>query len=163
MMDLKKLFSDDDAVSPVIGVILMVAITVILAAVIGAFVLNIGGSQEQVPQASWAADYSSDASGNNVLTVSQDGGSGVDASTLSVSVAGTEYWDGSATSEGAAQTESSDFTYNTDQWYGNTISAGDKLEITEDTGTFGSGDVEIVWSSSSSDDSQIIFESPTAF
>ncbi|MEF8852091.1 MAG: archaellin/type IV pilin N-terminal domain-containing protein, partial [Haloarculaceae archaeon] len=31
-MDVKKLFTDDDAVSPVIGVILMVAITVILAA-----------------------------------------------------------------------------------------------------------------------------------
>lgn len=32
----------DRAVSPVIGVILMVAITVILAAVISAFVLNLG-------------------------------------------------------------------------------------------------------------------------
>jgi flagellin-like protein len=32
----------DRAVSPVIGVILMVAITVILAAVIGTFVLNLG-------------------------------------------------------------------------------------------------------------------------
>jgi flagellin-like protein len=49
-MDLKKLFKDDDAVSPVIGVILMVAITVILAAVIGAFVLDLGGSQEKTPQ-----------------------------------------------------------------------------------------------------------------
>lgn len=35
------------AVSPVIGVILMVAITVILAAVIGTFVLNLGDNQEQ--------------------------------------------------------------------------------------------------------------------
>ena len=39
-------------VSPVIGVILMVAITVILAAVIGSFVLGIGGDIEQAPQAS---------------------------------------------------------------------------------------------------------------
>jgi len=37
----------------VIGVILMVAITVILAAVIGAFVLDIGGSQESAPQVQW--------------------------------------------------------------------------------------------------------------
>ncbi|WP_226480221.1 type IV pilin [Natrinema amylolyticum] len=49
-MDLKglkpKLVGSDDerAVSPVIGVILMVAITVILAAVIAAFVLDMGGS-----------------------------------------------------------------------------------------------------------------------
>ena len=37
---------NDDAVSPVIGVILMVAITVILAAVIAAFVFNMTGDIE---------------------------------------------------------------------------------------------------------------------
>jgi flagellin-like protein len=42
-----KIVKNEDAVSPVIGVILMVAITVILAAVIAAFVFNIGGSQEK--------------------------------------------------------------------------------------------------------------------
>ncbi|MDB2247912.1 type IV pilin [Halorubrum sp. SD690R] len=42
-MKLGKLFNEDDrGVSPVIGVILMVAITVILAAVIGTFVLGLG-------------------------------------------------------------------------------------------------------------------------
>ncbi|XGI83532.1 type IV pilin [Halorutilales archaeon Cl-col2-1] len=41
----------DDAVSPVIGVILMVAITVILAAVIGTFVLGLGGQVQQNAQA----------------------------------------------------------------------------------------------------------------
>ena len=43
---------DDRAVSPVIGVILMVAITVILAAVIGTFVLGLGDQvQETAPNA----------------------------------------------------------------------------------------------------------------
>jgi len=47
---------DERGVSPVIGVILMVAITVILAAVIGAFVLNLGSSVgDQAPQASISA------------------------------------------------------------------------------------------------------------
>ena len=42
-MKASNLFNADDrAVSPVIGVILMVAITVILAAVIGTFVLGLG-------------------------------------------------------------------------------------------------------------------------
>ena len=41
----------DAGVSPVIGVILMVAITVILAAVIGTFVLGLGDSVSQNPQA----------------------------------------------------------------------------------------------------------------
>ncbi|AFO55984.1 MULTISPECIES: type IV pilin [unclassified Natrinema] len=56
-MDLKalkpKLVGSDNerAVSPVIGVILMVAITVILAAVIAAFVLDLGGSVGQEAQA----------------------------------------------------------------------------------------------------------------
>ena len=40
---------DEDAVSPVIGVILMVAITVILAAVIAAFVFGMGGNLNQAP------------------------------------------------------------------------------------------------------------------
>ncbi len=53
-MDLKKYRSkligstEERAVSPVIGVILMVAITVILAAVIAAFVLNMGPGGEAV-------------------------------------------------------------------------------------------------------------------
>ncbi|GAA0308602.1 type IV pilin N-terminal domain-containing protein [Halarchaeum salinum] len=45
------LATDDRAVSPVIGVILMVAITVILAAVIGTFVLGLGGNLQQNAQA----------------------------------------------------------------------------------------------------------------
>ena len=42
--DKKKLRDDERAVSPVVGVILMVAITVIMAAIIGAFVYGYGGS-----------------------------------------------------------------------------------------------------------------------
>lgn len=41
---MRTFYRDDKAVSPVIGVILMVAITVILAAVIGAFVFGMGSS-----------------------------------------------------------------------------------------------------------------------
>lgn len=61
-MNLKSIFetgSDERAVSPVIGVILMVAITVILAAVIGAFVIGIGDDQEVQPTASFTFDFSS--------------------------------------------------------------------------------------------------------
>lgn len=51
-----KLFGDDRAVSPVIGVVLMVAVVVILAAVIGAFVLGLGGEQQDAPQAAFSYD-----------------------------------------------------------------------------------------------------------
>jgi flagellin-like protein len=50
-MKIKSLINDDKAVSPVIGVILMVAITVILAAVIGTFVLGLGSNVQQNAQA----------------------------------------------------------------------------------------------------------------
>ena len=49
-MDFKKLFMNNKAVSPVIGVILMVAITVILAAAIGSSVFG-QGTAESAPQA----------------------------------------------------------------------------------------------------------------
>jgi flagellin-like protein len=61
---LKSRGTDEDrAVSPVIGVILMVAITVILAAVIGTFVLNLGDNVEANPQA--GVSFSEEA-GNDV-------------------------------------------------------------------------------------------------
>lgn len=57
----KLVGSDDErAVSPVIGVILMVAITVILAAVIAAFVLDMGDSIGQEAQAGVTIDVDED-------------------------------------------------------------------------------------------------------
>lgn len=56
-MNIKKTFQDSErAVSPVIGVILMVAITVILAAVIGTFVLELGGDLGQNANAGVSVD-----------------------------------------------------------------------------------------------------------
>lgn len=43
-MNLNKIFTDNRSVSPVIGVILMVAVTVILAAVIGALLKTTDGN-----------------------------------------------------------------------------------------------------------------------
>jgi flagellin-like protein len=86
-MRLKHLFEEDDAVSPVIGVILMVAITVILAAVIASFVLGLGDqTQQTAPQASFAFDYDAGVgnSGYGVLGVTHDGGDTIDANTLYV-------------------------------------------------------------------------------
>ena len=64
----KRTISDEDerAVSPVIGVILMVAITVILAAVIGTFVLDLGNDIGENVQA--GASVSAD-SGDDELTI----------------------------------------------------------------------------------------------
>ncbi|WP_077067764.1 type IV pilin [Haloarcula rubripromontorii] len=82
-MDLKELFRDDDAVSPVIGVILMVAITVILAAVIASFVLGLGDqAQQATPQASFSFDY--EGGEQRALTITHDGGDTISPNELYV-------------------------------------------------------------------------------
>jgi len=80
-MDIKQLIHDDDAVSPVIGVILMVAITVILAAVIASFVLGLGDqAQQATPQASFSWDY--EGGGTDTVTITHDGGDSIEAREL---------------------------------------------------------------------------------
>lgn len=86
-MDFKQLFDDDRAVSPVIGVILMVAITVILAAVIGTFVLGLGDQlQGTQPQVSFGFDTTVDSASGNVTAVSMSHQSGESLDVSSVSV-----------------------------------------------------------------------------
>ena len=80
-MQLKKLLSEDDAVSPVIGVILMVAITVILAAVIASFVLGLGDTADEVqPNSSISLDnVEGDGSTYNDVTVTLTDGDTLNA------------------------------------------------------------------------------------
>jgi flagellin-like protein len=85
-----KLSGDDRAVSPVIGVVLMVAVVVILAAVIGAFVLGLGGDQAATPQASFSYNDGTlimsggdTLDGANVYTVVDGTRQGVVGGTLS--------------------------------------------------------------------------------
>ncbi len=94
-MEFKQLFDDDRAVSPVIGVILMVAITVILAAVIGTFVLGLGDQvQSTTPQASFGFDQtSSEENGtltgtHKAVTVTHETGDTLDESNVDISVNG---------------------------------------------------------------------------
>ncbi|KTG28209.1 type IV pilin [Haloferax profundi] len=81
-MNFKDLLTDDDAVSPVIGVILMVAITVILAAVIGTFVLGLGDQTATTPQASFSFDYNSSLDGN--LTITHESGAAISSDQMNV-------------------------------------------------------------------------------
>jgi len=84
---IKAMLEEDRGVSPVIGVILMVAITVILAAVIGTFVLGLGDSLQQAPQAQLDAEGSGSASGDSLeLTISHNGGDSIEVGDLRVTV-----------------------------------------------------------------------------
>ncbi|WP_254274021.1 type IV pilin [Haloarcula marina] len=90
-MDLKRLIHDDDAVSPVIGVILMVAITVILAAVIATFVLGLGDNlSNTAPQASFSFDFEDNSGGDDSLTIVHDGGDTIRSEDLNIVVSGAQ-------------------------------------------------------------------------
>ena len=65
----------------------MVAITVILAAVIGTFVLGLGDSVESAPQASFNFDYD-DSNGN--VTVTHRGGDIINTNNTDLRINGTE-------------------------------------------------------------------------
>ncbi|KAF5415802.1 MAG: hypothetical protein C5S49_05385 [Candidatus Methanogaster sp.] len=78
----------EDAVSPVIGVILMVAITVILAAVIGAFVFGMGSGVSKT----YTAGVTVSQTGSNTIDVTFQGGQDADAvHYINVTVGGTEF------------------------------------------------------------------------
>ena len=130
-MDLTELFTEDRAVSPVIGVILMVAITVILAAVIGAFVLGLGDSvSETAPNAQIDFDYST----GDELTLTHEGGDSFSNATVELT----------STGDGGVE----DFTSEGDnEWGDDDVSAGDSVTISNDE--FDDGDdgetLRLVW------------------
>ena len=90
-MNLKTLFAEDRAVSPVIGVILMVAITVILAAVIGTFVLGLGQNiGNTAPQATINVEASASS---DTVSLEHNGGDGLhsDRTKIVFDVGGSPY------------------------------------------------------------------------
>ena len=136
-MDIKKFFSESRAVSPVIGVILMVAITVILAAVIGTFVLGLGDQVgDTAPQASFSFNYD-----GTELTITHESGSQIDGDLVTIAgdVNVTDAGDGNKWS-----------TLGSD-----TISAGESVVVQDtDEDGFASGDtVRVVWTSESGSNS----------
>jgi len=161
-MEFKQLFDDDRAVSPVIGVILMVAITVILAAVIGTFVLGLGDQiQSTTPQASFGFD-TSDAKQN--VTITHQSGDSIEASSLSISSTRTFVEANNGTGESP---ETSKVWGNFDSFTGDSVSAGSTVEITAgdagDADDFAGATVRVIYDSPDSDSSSTLgkFEVPS--
>ena len=127
-MNLKKLFTEERAVSPVIGVILMVAITVILAAVVGSFVLGLAGDvSENAPTVQ--IDFNYNSAGPNV-TLTHDGGSSFSSDTVRLT---------------GPEGEIDDL----DEWGNGQVRAGDS--VTVESLTVSEGDtLRVIWEGSSS-------------
>jgi len=177
-MKLSSIVKDDEAVSPVIGVILMVAITVILAAVIGTFVLGLGDQvQSTSPSASFTFEYNNatGAPGDD-LEVTHDGGDSIPSGELNASASGlhandandadssTGYedarWVGDLFSSGDVDAGSTDTLEGADM----VTADGDAFETANDHADFSAATVRVVWSSESGDNSATIgkWEGPDA-
>ena len=87
-MKVTKLFTTDErAVSPVVGVALLIAIAVILAAVIGAVVLGLGTGGVDTPTAQLQLNDNASAHDNSA-NITHNGGEPLDADEIVVSVNG---------------------------------------------------------------------------
>lgn len=158
-MDLRNAFKsfvngdEDRAVSPVIGVILMVAITVILAAVIGTFVLGLGDRVNSAsPTATFSFDYTTAGNTDKIVSITHDGGDSVQDSQIKVQVGSTTTYENDNFPSPYNGPDSSD------GWNGD-ITAGDTLEIDGD-GNFANGDkVKVIWTAPGSDKTAVIGES----
>jgi FlaG/FlaF family flagellin (archaellin) len=115
----------------------MVAITVILAAVIGTFVLGLGDQvSESAPQAQFTFDYSGGPTDGNV-TVTHDGGDSIEAADLNISVSGDA--NDAASVENAAANNG---------WDEATVDAGSTLKVVDvDEGAT----IRVIWTSPNSD------------
>lgn len=155
-MQLRNLFTDDNAVSPVIGVILMVAITVILAAVIGTFVLGLGDRvSEAQPNTNFGFNYSKIGDGgaqNDGLGVTHKGGNKLSQENLNISVGGTNIWGGGKEVKDSFKNGTNDLKWVKDEWQSDSITASNSLAVVEiqEGDVFGKGDkVQVIWSSDS--------------
>lgn len=136
-----KLNADERGVSPVIGVILMVAITVILAAVIGAFVLNLGsnlgnqGPQSQISIQDASGSVSSGSQPHDVFTLTHNGGDTLQASELKLQVSTDSNTYSMSGLNSAGNLKTSDGNTKGPYWPGisssSSISTGDSFTVTD--------------------------------
>lgn len=126
----------------------MVAVTIILASVVGVYVLGIGSDlTDSSPQSSLEFSHSLSGSANST-TIIHGGGETFSAGTIKVTIDGeTVYRDGASTAGFKASPN----------WSGD-VTSGDQLRIQEDGGDIQAGDsVIVLWVGE--DSSSIIGES----
>lgn len=168
-MNFKNLIADDDAVSPVIGVILMVAITVILAAVIGTFVLGLGDQvQSTAPNAQLSTSQETvtitDADSNDedlkTVDITHQGGDTLDEERIDVTVNGLTAWDVTSAQYTAIWDGTGDIKAGDDSRvvvYNDSASDTDGYRHTDSLGKLGSGDtLRVTWTSDSGDSSSTL-------
>ncbi|ELZ84712.1 flagellin-like protein [Haloferax elongans ATCC BAA-1513] len=145
-MNVSQLFTDDDAVSSVLGVVILVVISLTLALTIGIFVFN---SSEQIsdekPEASFEFEFQSDAS-TPMLTIRHESGEPVPADQLTVTVDQTNV--------------SLSPTYEFDQSFSGTVETGATAVVTKGSAgsTWEGETVQVVWTADSGTETAVLGE-----
>lgn len=136
------LTAEDRGVTPVVGIVLVVALAVVLAGLIGQYVfgLDIVGSQESGPQVSFETEYD-DIEQN--LTIRHNGGDKLEnpQETLTVSV---------------TDNSNTDFTEGNDVHIPAADMTSNDAIVVENVSS--DAEVLVVWQSSTTDDSYVIFD-----
>ena len=151
---IKKLWEDKTGVSPIIAVILMVAITVVLAATIYVWVSGFGGGEGTTSSISLAQiDYDTDGTNYTITYRVNDAEGGLGWEDIEVTIAGTTIWDGE-NQPGTNFTITSGGTTDATEMTGK-IEAGDSFEYTTvanpiglTVNVFDMGADNIIWSDS---------------
>jgi len=161
-MEIKRLFADEGAVSPVIGVILMVAVTVILSAVIGTFALGLGTTQDTAPQSTWGTDYTGGPPDR--LTLSHQSGDPMEPDRLSVAAAGATCLSGSLDSP---KNLASDYGLTSSVSAGTSVTVDGSELCTSGDIDLSAATVRLVWEDEDTDDQAdsatlLVWEGPAA-
>jgi flagellin-like protein len=139
---MKRVWKKDDAVSPVIATILMVAITVVLAAVLYVMVIGFGGTGGSTPAGSWTeckatsnvtgelrfGAFTSDVQPLDIkIFVTVDGAPGGDITFPSNTGSTSLTWNGAPIGDDGTVMKASYFDYNPE---GGQINSGDYITLT---------------------------------
>lgn len=144
-MKLKRLFTDDNAVSSVVAVVLMIAVAVVLGSVVGLFVFDVADKLRTSPQITF--DFTqNESSGDPVVEVLHKSGETVEEEQLNVTVNGSDAVDddGDPVWDGTGE-----------------VGAGDRIVVTRsaDSSSLDSGDeIRITWTSNDGDSSATVGE-----
>lgn len=137
-MNVTAILRDENAVSAVVGVALMIAITVVLASVVGAFVLTTD-VQEPAPDTDWTTSEKLASGDVDTVTFLHAGGDTVQGDQLNV------VYTGSAPTSNTIPSSQ--------------VTAGDSFEVEFTSSAADEGEVvRIVWSADGSDQTEILHE-----
>lgn len=140
-MRVSRVITEQSAVSSTIGVVLMVAVTVVLAAAVGGFALGLAEeSAKETPSASFDVAWAEDG-GDRTVDVTMLGGDTLQSKFVTVELAGAVVWNSGQEDDAGGLVY-----YGGKTWEEKQIASGDTLGLKEDTTSINAGDtVRVIW------------------